>query len=71
MLLFFLYFAEVILAYLLLDWETAKAKVVVANLYHSSAAALMLSGGFVFYATLVYFTDYTDEDRQARGKHPS
>jgi predicted ATPase/signal transduction histidine kinase/tRNA A-37 threonylcarbamoyl transferase component Bud32 len=53
MLLFFVYFAESMLAYLMNDWAIASAKINLAAQYQAAATASMLSGGFVFYAALV------------------
>lgn len=53
MLLFFVYFAETILAYVMNDWAIAASKLRRAAQYQAAATASMLSGGFVFYAALV------------------
>jgi len=60
MLLFFVYFAEVMLAYLMKDWQTAKAKIAIASQYQTSAYASMLAGGYIFYETLVQLAIYFD-----------
>jgi len=60
MLLFFVYFAEVILAYVMKDWPTAKAKMAIASQYQAAATASMLSGGYIFYETLVQLAIYSE-----------
>ncbi|WP_204102045.1 MULTISPECIES: ATP-binding protein [Spirulina sp. CCY15215] len=58
--LFFVYFAEVILAYVLKDWQTAGAKLPITAQYQAAATASMLSGGYLFYETLVHLALYGD-----------
>ncbi|MBP0027621.1 AAA family ATPase [Roseofilum sp. Guam] len=59
MLLFFVYCAEVMLAYLMKDWQTAKTKIAIASQYQTAAFASMLAGGYVFYETLVQLAIYS------------
>ena len=65
MLLFFIYFAETILAYVMNDWEAAKTKANLADQYQAAATASMLSGGFTFYAALVYLKTTQPSDLAA------
>lgn len=65
MLLFFIYFAETILAYVMNDWEAAKIKANLADQYQAAATASMLSGGFTFYAALVYLKTTQPSDLAA------
>lgn len=60
MLLFFVYCAEMILAYVMKDGEAVQDKLRAAAQYKVAVFASMLSGGFVFYETLVLLATYVD-----------
>ncbi|HCF26890.1 MAG TPA: serine/threonine protein kinase, partial [Cyanobacteria bacterium UBA11049] len=63
MLLFFAYFARLILAYIFKDYETAVANTKLAAEYQAAATASMLSGGYVFYDSLARLALYPTVNR--------
>ncbi len=66
MLMFFVYFAEMLLAYVLKDWAKAQAKMAKAAPYAIAAFASMLFGYYPFYETLVQCALYPDLDPETQ-----
>jgi predicted ATPase/serine phosphatase RsbU (regulator of sigma subunit) len=58
MFLFFLHFAQTMLAYFWKDYATALVETNTAAQYEASATASMLAGGYIFYDTLVRLACY-------------
>ncbi len=68
MLMFFVYFAEMFLAYVMGDWPGAAAKMAIATPYYMGCYASLLFGYYPFYEALIKCAGYPDLSPSAQAQ---